>query len=768
MAKPKLDFKKLLLERGERIGLSVAGIITLLLLLVSLLWPGKGLFSGSPDEKAKGLNEPAAFITQRLSDPNNQPGDGDKPDKNSNEKLIAYNMETVDPEKYRMKSLGGSIDAGSAGRRVPRTLGIDEAVVKLARMQIQTYMMDNNGKIYVLQGKENSVKAGQGKGMMGMTGPKGKTGGSMGGGPKGPGGPRGGAGLPPSMSGGGSGEEKRSKSVRAISLTDLATSTNSTPAERIHPMRMAIVAASFPYKAQIEEFRSKLALRSANEVLTENSVEKIKGHILPSFHFTGVEVERRELDGDGNPIGKNGGWTTLDLQGDYQQWVILSGARFEEEDPELKAISFPGLVMPRLQGFRPDSASKGDGMAGPGGLGTPPGAARGPGAPMGPGGRPPMGKGPGDGNVKEEGEKHKDLYPAVERDLANIRRTLESLKGKSGAEVLAPPSRFQGVADIFNPTAPTEPKAKDGDEKPTTPDEGKTDPEAREVPEHCLVRVVDTTILPGKTYEYRLRVKMLNPNYKRLDVASTAYAKEETLPSEWSKPTPPVHVDPELRYYAIDQKALDAAEKIKYNGPNWDKGINSERQVWLQADRWVERVKIRPTDRDEIEIGEWTVAERFSAYRGEYVGRSLRIQLPLWRYDREEFVIANDFKTKTKPNSPARPEIEVNFGYGSTGTTTQPEAIAVDFQSGRQTIEKVKTRNEEGAVATVEKVTDDAASEVLLLDPNGRLRLLEGGLDAIDATREARRLQARERVREISQGGKKVDGGKGDTPFGNN
>ena len=34
MAKPKLDFKKLLLERGERIGLSVAGIITLLLLLV--------------------------------------------------------------------------------------------------------------------------------------------------------------------------------------------------------------------------------------------------------------------------------------------------------------------------------------------------------------------------------------------------------------------------------------------------------------------------------------------------------------------------------------------------------------------------------------------------------------------------------------------------------------------------------------------------------------------------------------------------------------
>ena len=182
MAKPKLDFKKLLLERGERIGLSVAGIITLLLLLVSLLWPGKGLFSGSPDEKAKGLIEPAAFITQRLSDPNNQPGDADKPDKNSKDKLIAYNMETVDAEKFRMASLIPAGGAGSAGRRVPRALGIDEAVVKLARMQIQTYMLDDNGNIYVLVGKENSVKPGQNKGLSGMFGPKGKMGGSMGGG----------------------------------------------------------------------------------------------------------------------------------------------------------------------------------------------------------------------------------------------------------------------------------------------------------------------------------------------------------------------------------------------------------------------------------------------------------------------------------------------------------------------------------------------------------------------------------------------------------
>src|SRR5207244_2008491 len=55
----------------------------------------------------------------------------------------------------------------------------------------------------------------------------------------------------------------------------------------------------------------------------------------------------------------------------------------------------------------------------------------------------------------------------------------------------------------------------------------------KELPDHCLVRVVDVDVHPGHTYEYRLKVRMANPNYKRRDTASPAYGtKLELEPAE--------------------------------------------------------------------------------------------------------------------------------------------------------------------------------------------------------------------------------------------
>ena len=294
MAKPKLDIKKLLLERGERLGLSVAGIITLLLILFALLMPGKGVFSGSPEEKAKGLTGPAAYITHRLSDPTNLPGDSDKPDKDSEKKLIAFEMKVVNGDDYRMLTMIPGGIGGDLGRRVPKVLNIDEAVIKLARMQIQTYIIENN-RIYVLKGEKGSAREGQGKnlGMMMGGGPKGS-------GPKGPGGR--GFGLRGRPGAGGDDEKKPTKQLISIKIEDVEKHNDVTLAEQLRPLRMAIIAASFPYKAQVEEFRAKLALRGSNEVLAENGVSKIGGRIRPSFYFSGVDVERRELDGDGNPV----------------------------------------------------------------------------------------------------------------------------------------------------------------------------------------------------------------------------------------------------------------------------------------------------------------------------------------------------------------------------------------------------------------------------------------------------------------------------------
>jgi len=321
--------------------------------------------------------------------------------------------------------------------------------------------------------------------------------------------------------------------------------------------------------------------------------------------------------------------------------------------------------------------------------------------------------------------------------------------------VAARAPRSRGIADISPPTSPAETKEKKKDgEKPMTTD-GKAEQE-REIPEHCLVRIIDVTIKPGKTYEYRFKVRMVNPNFKRRDVASTNYANDEELSSEFAKTTVRVQVDPELQYYAVDQKALDQKKGSRYDGPNANGRIDEEKQAWIQAHRWVETLRVRGS---EQEVGEWTVAERYAVTRGEYVSRPLRVQVPVWRVEREEFVIADDQLTKGKPNMP------VEFGYGATGTP-QPEAIAVDLDNGKHGIDKVLTRNDEGQVDKTVKVTDDASTEVLIMDPNGRLLLLEGAIDAGDETRASRLRLVKERVTEVVSGAKKSgDSGTG-TPFG--
>src|SRR5262249_33560162 len=62
--------------------------------------------------------------------------------------------------------------------------------------------------------------------------------------------------------------------------------------------------------------------------------------------------------------------------------------------------------------------------------------------------------------------------------------------------------------------------------------------EAPSVPEYVLVRFFDFTIKPGETYEYRVQVRMANPNYQRTrDVAYPELAKDPEL-----KPSKPVLV----------------------------------------------------------------------------------------------------------------------------------------------------------------------------------------------------------------------------------
>jgi len=138
------------------------------------------------------------------------------------------------------------------------------------------------------------------------------------------------------------------------------------------------------------------------------------------------------------------------------------------------------------------------------------------------------------------------------------------------------------------------------------------------------------------------------------------------------------------------------------------------------------------------------------------VGRPVRVEIPIWRYNREEFVIASDSKTSRKT-----PGIDVPFGESRQDGE---EAVLVDFEGGRQTYDKVVSRTEDKV--ETKRVDDVSGTEVLLLSPDGRLLAHNSADDILDKDREKRLKAVRERITEVKE--KKapsgVPGGNGTTP----
>ena len=69
-------------------------------------------------------------------------------------------------------------------------------------------------------------------------------------------------------------------------------------------------------------------------------------------------------------------------------------------------------------------------------------------------------------------------------------------------------------------------------------------------PAFRMFRFVDTTVEPGKTYRYRVKISVKNPNYG-LDgqyLVEPELAKPVVLVAEWSEPSPPAHVGDKHRF----------------------------------------------------------------------------------------------------------------------------------------------------------------------------------------------------------------------------
>ncbi len=784
MAK-KVDFQQLLLQRGERIGLGVAVALTLLLLVLSLFMSGHGLLAGSSSEKAATLDTSSTYVESEIRNPNNLPGEDLKPKTPSEKDLVGLSTERIDAKPYQVAlgpPPGGSV---VGGRRVPKIYPIEEGTGDSKFVQVQSYMFAQ-----VREGDPPRIYVVKHEGRSGNTGPgaPGVPGGAAGGRP---GDGRGGSGAGPGMGAGmfqgAQGQQalrqaalrgrrgnrnfnlftskkeldEDDKQLRDVLLSEYdKTSSGEVPAKKVLPVRMAILAASFPYKQQVEEFRKQLGLKTRDEVLAEVSpVPGPNNQPVNSFRFMGVDVERRALDLDGKPVEN---WRRIDIDDMYRSYVVATGKEFEEDDDEVKMIAFRGLVMPRLKQLRDGVQAGSSGMAGvfgPMGMGGTPGRPGGAGGRPGSGsmgGPPGMGGGAGPGSTAPaSGSQIENQYPNIEKTLPTIRKTLDALKDKGPAVVARPPKFDGGDFDPYNPdaaagaAAPAGPGA--GSVGPVPPAAGGAagapgDPNAQgtEIPEHCLVRIIDVTVKPGTSYEYRLRVRMANPNFGRRDVASVKYASKPLLESEWSKTTIKVKVDSDLHYFAVDQLEVHRAERKRsdrYKGPGF--AINPDRQVVLQAHRWLESLKVGQNS-GQVNVGEWVVAERFPVYRGEYIGRSERLEVPIWRPARENWVIANDGLVRNKRST------VVSFGYQEEGD--QPEALLVDFHTLGTVYDRVVSRTEEKV--DTRKVSDTSAGEVLILNPNGKLILRDVAADVADKGRRDRVEKVHKRVESVKHPGK--------------
>jgi hypothetical protein len=271
---------------------------------------------------------------------------------------------------------------------------------------------------------------------------------------------------------------------------------------------------------------------------------------------------------------------------------------------------------------------------------------------------------------------------------------------------------------------------------------------------------------------------MANPNYGRKDIASAAYAKEKEIRSDWYEVPQKAVVPPELYYYAVDQKELDRKNREK---PAAHRIVRDEKypdadQVVLQAHRWLLSIPFKDNNGQHIPVGDWVIAERFRVHRGEIIGRTARVEVPVYRPQKETIVLLRETTSKIR-----NPGVEVNFGYDQLD---KQEAILVDFEGGKQSYARVAGRSDDpDKKPDTRPIEDESSTDVLILTPDGKLVVHNNVADAKDEEREKRLKEVRENLQKWSDEGKILNnllnnpggapggapggpGGKGGNPFG--
>jgi hypothetical protein len=802
MAKPKFDPKDFLLKKGELIAMGISGFV----LAVLLIWGAtKWTSAKDPADTAEQLKKSAQNVHSKISDPS-----GTKQEDLERLQLPKW---IVEPPSFRSAKVPEFTQTGqlfdptaqpSTKRENPTVLAVGDYQVDLTRSAMLGYdiIFDSNGDalIAVLKKKveakydADKVKEAvgkladatrKGKGARDKLGAKGPAavpafpGGPMGiippGGPGAPMGiiPPGGPGapmgiIPPGgpmgfmpgnphgLTGGAFNQDaqRNELAITYIPLADLdkAVKDGNLPAFTVIPLRLVTVHAVVPYRKQLEEMKRALRLTSIDDA-------KAWGP-----WYDGFEVQRRVTK-----IMPNGqvliiqDWPEKpadpkDTSGNY----LFEEKYIERIDTRKIADHFEDGYIPYF--LKPEFM-----------LAMP---------------LPALAK---DLNVKYPDVKIKDITDNIDKlKKANQKELTQSELAKqvSGSKprsdiykqktadaagalggydprqsglVTGPAVPGTGVGPM--PPMPAGPGGpRPGTGQPVYP-EGYGPGIATTVNEvdNFLLRFVDCDVQPGYTYEYRIRLRMWNPNYNQKDlVANPEFAKEsyKTLYSKWRDLATPITVPAESFLYARDVKAYRDDVNTAYPPDSKDaetKALNNllqvkENQVVLEVATWMEQVRTDGGKREPV--GAWVVAE-MPVSRGEYVGKKQFIKLPLWSSETQQYLLREVTDKVVKGKYQPKGWL-VDFSTRS---------VVVDFEGGRVKSRTKVAFDEKGQTMNRERTfEEDAATEVLIVRPDGKLVVRSSHGDDTDPNRTAIVKGWNEWVKEIEK--RKTAGTTGDTnPF---
>jgi hypothetical protein len=254
--------------------------------------------------------------------------------------------------------------------------------------------------------------------------------------------------------------------------------------------------------------------------------------------------------------------------------------------------------------------------------------------------------------------------------------------------------------------------------------------------ENFLLRFVDCDVEPGRTYEYRIRLRMHNPNTGQDKlVANPEFAKKayETLYSKWTQIDTPITLPAESFLYAYDVKNFREQTATTFEGQKelLNRMQVKDNQAVVQLATWMEQVRTDGTKREPV--GAWVVTE-IPVGRGEYIGRKQYVKLPLWSSEIQQYMLREVNDTLIVGPKGAGKSVQQPKGWLVDFST---KSILVDFEGGRVKSKVNVGFDQKGNLIQQQRtVEEDAATEMLIVRPDGKLVVRSSLADETDDNRK--------------------------------